>query len=119
MNAPLRQPSRDLHDAADGALREQAVEALVDKLVDGKTIHRTNAQDIFECAVNDELRYLDVLALLEGLLALNCKAGDHFLLDAAALAERAKEIVQGYVLGKQDWIEEEAAEIEAARYDDE
>lgn len=117
MNAPLRNPDRDLHDAADGQLRAQAVEALVDRLAEGKVVRTLTSRDIFDCAVDDARApgYSNALDILDAVFALNGKAGDEFFLAANEVAAKAKALVEGFVLGKADWIEEEAAEIEAWR----
>lgn len=108
---------RDLHDAADGALKEQAVEALVDRLVEGKAVHTVTARDIFDDLLDDVKKpsYMVLLDLLDGLLALNGKAGNTHLLDCSELERKAKELITAYVLGRGEWIEEEADEIEASR----
>ncbi len=107
---------RNLHDEADGVLKAQAVEALVDRLAQGKAVHTLTSRDIFDCAV-DDLRasaYAAALDILEAALALNGKAGDEFFLAANEVADKAKAVIEAFVLGKDDWIEEEAAEIEHA-----
>lgn len=116
MNAPLRNPNRDLNDAADGELRAQAIEALVDRLAEGKAVRTLTSRDIFDCAVDSAQSptYSNVLDILDTVLALNGKAGDEFFLAANEAAAKAKALVEGFVLGKADWIEEEAAEIERA-----
>lgn len=120
MNAPLRNADRDLHDAADGQLRAQAIEALVDRLLEGKTVRTLTSRDIFDCAVDDARApgYSRALDILEAAAALNGKAGDEFSLAANDVAAKAKAMVEGFVLGKADWIEEEAAEIEASARED-
>lgn len=116
----MNAPERDLHDAADGELRAQAIETLVDRLVDGKAVHTFTSRDIFDCALDDLAApaYSRALDVLEAVLALNGKAGDEFFLDANEAARKAKELIEVFVLGKPDWIEEEAAEIDANAEED-
>ena len=110
----MNAPDRNMHDAADGLLKAQAVEALVDRLAAGKAVHTLNARDIFDCALDDVRKpaYIAALDILDAALALNGKAGDEFFLAANEVADKAKALVEAFVLGKEDWIEEEAAEIE-------
>lgn len=111
----MNAPDRNLHDEADGLLKEQAVEALVDRLAEGRAVHTITARDIFDCAVDNAqaAAYSNVLDILDAVLALNGKAGDEFFLAANEAAAKAKAVVEAFVQGKADWIEEEAAEIEA------
>lgn len=110
----MNAPDRDLHDAADGALKEQAVEQIVDRLAEGKAVHTWTSRDIFDCAVDNaqDAAYSNALDILDSVLALNGKAGDEFFLAANEVADKAKSLIQAFVLAKDDWIEEEAAEIE-------
>ena len=110
----MNAPDRNLHDEADGALREQAIEALVDRLAERKAVHTVTSRDIFDAAMDDVNKptYGVILDLLEGLLALNGKCGDEHFLSACELERKAKELVSAYVLGRSDWIEDEASEIE-------
>lgn len=110
----MNAPDRNIHDAADGVLKAQAVEALVDRLAAGRSVRTLTSRDIFDCAVDDASKptYSAVLDILEAVFALNGKAGDEFFLDANEVARKAKEIVESFVLAKEDWIEEEAREIE-------
>lgn len=105
---------RNLHDAADGLLKAQAVEALVDRLAAGKAVHTLNARDIFDCVIDNPnaIAYIAALDILEAVLALNGKCGDEFFLAANEAADKAKDLIEAFVLGKEDWIEEESAEIE-------
>lgn len=111
----MNAPDRNIHDAADGLLKEQAIEALVDRLAEGKAVHTFTSRDIFDCAVDNSqsAAYSNVLDILDAVLALNGKAGDEFFLAANEAAAKAKEVIEAFVNGKEDWIEEEAAEIEA------
>lgn len=113
----MNAPDRNIHDAADGALKEQAVEALVDRLAEGKAVHTYTSRDIFDCAVDNahDAAYSNALDILEAVLALNGKCGDQFFLAANEVADKAKALIQAFVLAKEDWIEEEAAAIEADR----
>lgn len=110
----MNAPDRNIHDAADGVLKAQAVEALVDRLAAGRAVRTLTSRDIFDCAVDDASKptYSAVLDILEAVFALNGKAGDEFFLAANEAADKAKEVIQAFVLAKEDWIEEEASEIE-------
>lgn len=112
----MNAPDRDVHDAADGVLKEQAVEALVDRLIEGKVVHTVTSRDIFNDLMDayDKPTYPRVLDLLDGLLSLNNKCGDNHMLDCYELERKAKELIQEYVLGRSEWIAEEAEEIELA-----
>lgn len=106
-----------LSDRRDDSLiddyMDEARENIIERLVQGKSVHQINAADIFECALNDERQYGDVIFLLAGILGLSGKSGDDLLLDAHDLTERAREIIECYVDSKPEWIEERAAELAA------
>src|SRR5688572_31741959 len=114
MNAPLRVVERDLHDAADGAIKEDALQNLLDRLVTGKTVHTLTSRDIFDCLMDDVNKptYSHVLDLLDGILNLNNKFGDDHKIASYELQLKASELMKGFLLGKPEWIEEEAEEIE-------
>jgi hypothetical protein len=122
MNDTPCRVSADLRnrDAAQARLLDlasfmvQAQEEIVEKLVEGKNVHRVNSRDIFDAAVGsigNDVDYHRALDLLEDVLALNRKTGDDFRLAAHDVARKAKEFVERFVEGKDDWVEERAAEL--------
>lgn len=105
MNAPLRViPDRDIHDAADGELRQQAIESLTFKIKSGKS--RMGIFELLDCELSSE-RYKILLEEITGLL-LNETCEREYIADqiVAGLIER-------YLSTKGDLVEEEAAQIEA------
>lgn len=108
--------NHDIHDAADGALRTQALEALVDQLAAGRAVHTITSRDIFDCLIDDVRRpaYAVVLDILDDVLALNGKCGDEHKRATYEIQEKTKALVTGFVEGAHpDWIQEKAEEIEA------
>lgn len=94
-------------------LEGQAVENMVDRLIDGKTVNRVCSREIFRDMTDayDKPQFQTILDLLDGVLSLNYKGGDERVLLLGELEEKAKELIHGYVLGRQDWINEEVEEI--------
>jgi hypothetical protein len=101
------------------AIMDQAREDLIERLIEGKNVNRTNARDIFAGAIEEgEVDYRTCLDLLEGLLSLDTKCGDSRSLAVYELVKKARGMVEAYVDGKEDWIRERAAEIAADEADD-
>ena len=101
MNAPLR--DRDIHDAADGELRKQAIESLSEKIKSGK--HRNGVFELLDSELNGE-RYKIVLEEITTLLL-------NETMEREDIADRiVSGLIERYLSTKGDLIEEEAAEIE-------
>ena len=105
-----------LSDAHDDLPTEQymaqAREDLIDRLVEGKTVHRHTARDVFDTLLaGDTSEYHELLEILESLLALNCKHGDDLKLATYALADKTQAVICRFVDAHPDWIETRAEEI--------
>ena len=104
MNAPLRNLDRDVHDAADGELRAQAIESLTYKIISGK--HRNGIFELLDSELNGE-RYKILLEEITTLL-LN-ESGER-----EYLAEKIRDgLIERYLSVHGDLVEEEASDIEA------
>lgn len=82
---------------------ESAREDLIERLVDGKNVHRENARTIFAAALEDDIERERLLDLLDGLPRAN---------------ETARGFVARFVDAHPDWIEWRATEIAYEREDD-
>lgn len=101
----LHRPDRDIHDAADGSLREQAIEQISWRIKEGKS--RIDIRGLLDSEFNSRGEFL--LIELERLLTAD--NGEH-----GALADKLVDgLIERYLSTPRgmDLIEEEAAEIEA------
>lgn len=95
--------------------REQALDNLVSRLVNGKTIERASSRDIFHDLADDisSAEYQTLLDIIDGVLALNHKFGDAHTLACRALEEKANGLIQSYIASREDWLQEEEARLRA------
>jgi hypothetical protein len=103
--------NRDLHDAADGLLREQAVESLKQRILAGK--HKYGIGELLDSELNNHARSHIIMQELVDLL-LNDS------LEREALADNIRDgLIERYLNDPAQslLIEEEAAEIEAEEMD--
>lgn len=101
-------PLRDAHDAADGALKAQAVEALTERLRAGNTVGSLSLRDLIDSDLNGPRAGFAAIEVTNLLLA---DSGER-----AALADAYKDgVIERFLLSPRglELIEEEAAEIEA------
>lgn len=110
MNAPPRIPDRDQSDAADGELRQQAIESLTYKIVYGKS--RIGIFELLDFEISSE-RYKIVLEEITTLL-LNESGEREYLADQLVAG-----MIERYLSTHGDLIEEEANDIEAHAGEDE
>lgn len=113
MNAPLRAvlhtPDRDIHDAAAGALRQQAIESLTDKIMSGK--HRNGIFELLDSELNTERAKI----LLEEITGLLCNE----TVEREYLADQiVAGLIERYISVNGDLVEEEANDIEAHAEED-
>lgn len=95
--------------------REQAIENLMDRLLSHRTVDLVSSREIFH-DLTDEIsshQYQTLLDILDGVLSLNYKAGDEHLLACRELEGKAKDLIHGYVLRREDWLFEEEQRIRA------
>ena len=104
MNALLRNPNRDQSDAADGLLREQAIENIAERIKGGKS--RIAIRDLLDNEMNSRPEFL----LNELEQVLTAEHGEH-----GALADKLVEgLIDRYISVNEDLVEEEAAELAGA-----
>lgn len=99
----MNAPDCDIHDQADGALRQQAIENIAERIKSGKG--RISIRDLLDCEMNSRGEFL--LAELEQLLTV--EHGEH----GAKADKLVAEMIERYLSTRGDLIEEEAATIEA------
>lgn len=114
MNAPdalhaRRAPDRDINDAAAGALREQAIEAIADRIKAGK--HRLSIKDLLDCELQGE-RY--TLTLGEVSQILTCDYHDRSIY----IDKLHDGLIERYIGTHGDEVEIEADDIEAHAEED-
>lgn len=98
----MNAPDRNLHDAADGQLRAQAIEAISERIKSGKG--RMGVRDLIDREMNTRPEFL--LTELEQVLL--AEHGEH-----GALADKLVEgLIERYIAAHDDIVEEEAATIE-------
>lgn len=98
---------RDIHDMADGALREHAIQNLTERLQDGKRVGRFDLFDLLDCELNSD-RYRILLEELGSLIIGGTEACDR-----AAQADKIRDgLIERFLLGHPELIEDEAAQIE-------
>lgn len=100
----------------DAQRREQAAETLVDRLTSGKLVDGATSRNIFHDLADDASshQYQTLLDILDGVLLLNSKCGDERVLACGELEDKAKGLIYGYVLGREDWL---SAEIQNAVFE--
>lgn len=99
-----RTPDRDINDCAAGALREQAIENITDRIKAGKG--RIGVRDLLDCELNT--RYEFLLGEIEQVLT--AEHGEH-----GALADKLVDgLIERYITSNPEKVEEEAEEIEAS-----
>lgn len=104
MNAPLRNPERDLNDAAAGALREQAVENITERIKSGKS--RVGIFELLESELNGERSQIMLEEITILLLNESGERDDLAEKTVAGMIER-------WISVHGDVVEDEAATIEA------
>lgn len=105
MNAPLRNPERDLSDAAAGLLRQQAIENISERIKGGRS--KVSVHDLLDTELDDPKRCRILAEDLAKLLT--AESGER-----ATLADRIVDgLVERHISVHGDLVEEEAAEIEA------
>lgn len=102
---------RDIHDQADGALRQQAVENLTERLHAGKTVRSLTLRDLIDADLSGPRAEFAALEVKNLLLA------DHGERGAKADAYVAG-VIERYITTNPDLVEEEACEIEAHAEED-
>lgn len=101
----MNAPERNIHDAADGALRQDAIDNLTDRLKTGGAVGRVDLRDI----LSDDVDQGRVTA--EDLYQILTNYDDRHL-----LAERmVDQIISRFIATNPDAVEEEAAQIEHDR----
>lgn len=102
--------NRDIHDAADGALRQQALDILRWKILDGK--HKNGIFELLDSELNGERYKLILEAITQLLLADGINERDD-------LADKIRDgLIERYLLSHPELIEEEAAQIESESDED-
>lgn len=105
---------------SEARLREQAAETLADRLTSGKSVDGATSRNIFHDLADDanSHQYQMLLDILDGVLTLSNKSADERVLACGELEDKAKGLIYGYVLGREDWIAEEIQQsVFAAKYD--
>lgn len=98
----MNAPDRNLHDAADGELRAQAIENISERIKSGKS--RMGIRDLIDCEMTSRPEFL--LTELEQVLL--AEHGEH-----GALADKLVEgLIERYIGAHADLVEEEASTIE-------
>lgn len=104
MNAPLRNPNRDLSDCASGLLREQSIENISNRIKSGKG--RIGVFELLDIELSGE-RYK---ILLEEITTLLCNE----TVEREAMADQmVSGLIERYISVHGDLVEQEAEEIEA------
>jgi hypothetical protein len=101
-------PDRNLHDQADGQLRQDAIDNLTRKLEEGDQVGRCTFRDLIDSELNGDRAHL----LLDDLDTLIRGEGGNDTRDGFASRLMSK-LIERYLLNHPDLIEEEAATIEA------
>lgn len=100
----MNAPDRNLHDAADGQLRAQAIESLSEKIKGGRS--RVTVHDLIDAELDDHKRNLLLVEQFSDLVG--AESGER-----AALADAIVEgLVARWIAAHADLVEEEAATIE-------
>lgn len=102
-----------LCDQADSSLIAQAVEALTERLKDGKRIGRCDVWDLLDNELNTD-RYRVLLEELGSLLVGGKEACD----DRIAADKIRDGLIERYLTAHPELVEEEVAEIERAAAED-
>ena len=104
--ATMNAPDRDIHDAAAGELREQAVYNLTERLHGGRTVGRLTLRDLIDSDLNGPRAGFATIEITNLLLA---DSGER----AAKADTYVAGVIERYLSKRSDLVEEEANEIEA------
>lgn len=101
----MNAPDRNIHDAADGKLREQAIENIAERIKGGRS--KVSVHDLLDTELDNPTRCRILAEDLAKLLT--AESGER-----AALADQIVDgLVERYISVHGDLVEEEATEIEA------
>lgn len=105
----MNAPDRNLHDEADGKLREQAIESLSEKIKSGKS--RIGIFELLDSELNTDRAKI----LLEEITTLLLNESG----EREAMADKmVADLIARHLSTQGDLIEEESAAIEAEESDD-
>lgn len=94
---------------------DRAKELLSERLLDGQNVNKVNTRDLLDdiCqGVGNEVRYHELLSIMDGVLAMHAKGGDRLLLAASVTAQRLYDLViPPFVEDQEDAVTDLAAEL--------